>query len=44
MLHEVFNYGAAMGGTVRGAAVAAAAQHDHFDQVQIACAIGYVHG
>ena len=43
-MHVVFVYVAAMGGTARGAAVATAAQHDHFDQVQLACMIGHVHG
>ena len=36
LVHVVFVCGAAMGGVVRGAVVATAAQHDHFDYVQLA--------
>ena len=35
---------AAVGGIAMGAAATGAAQHDHFDQVHIACTIGYVRG
>ena len=43
-MYIVFVCVAAMVGIVRGAAVATTAQHDHFDQVQIACTAGHVHG
>ena len=44
MVHVVLVCIAAMGDTATGAAVATAAQHDHFDQVQLACMIGHVYG
>ena len=44
MVHVVFVCVAALGGIVRGAAVATTAQHDHFDQVLLACMVGHVHG
>ena len=41
---RLFDCVAAIGGIARGAAAAVAAQHDHFDQVQIACTAGHIHG
>ena len=43
MVHVVFICVAAIDGTAMGAAVAAAAMHDHFDQVQLASTVGNVH-
>ena len=31
-----------MGSTVSGTVAATAAQHDHFDQVQVACTVGHL--
>ena len=42
MVHVVFVCVAAMGGIVRNAVVSTTAQHDHFDQVQIACTVSHV--
>ena len=43
MLHIIVTYVATMGSMVRGAAAATTAQHDHFDQVQLACVVAHVH-
>ena len=40
-LNKLFSV-ASIRGIARGAAAAVAAQHDHFDQVQTACTIGYL--
>ena len=40
----MFDCAALIGGIARGAAAAVVAQHDHSDQVQIACIAGHVHG
>ena len=40
----MFDYVAAIGGIAMGATAAVAEQHDHFDQVQIACIAGHIHG
>ena len=34
----------AIGCIARGAAAVVAAQHDHFDQVQLVCTAGHIHG
>ena len=41
---RMFDWVATVGGIVMGAAAAVAAQHDHFNQVQIACMAGHIHG
>ena len=41
---RMFDCVALIGGIASGAAAAVAAQHDHFDQVQIACIAGHIHG
>ena len=41
---RVFDCVAAIGGIAIVAAAAVGAQHDHFDQVQIACTAGHIHG
>ena len=40
----MFDFVASIGGIASGAAAAVAAQHDHFDQVQIARIAGHIHG
>ena len=40
----MFDCVASIGGIARGAVAAVAAQHDHFDQVHIACTAGHIHG
>ena len=44
MLHVVLDCVVEIGCIARGAAVATAAQHDHFDQVQLACTVGHIYG
>ena len=41
---RIFDCIAVIGDIARGAAAAVAAQHDYFDQVQIACTAGHIHG
>ena len=41
---RMFDCVAVIGGIVMGAAAAVAAQHDHFDQVQLVYTAGHIHG
>ena len=41
---HMFDCAAAIGGIARGAAATVAAQYDHFDQVQLVCTAGHIHG
>ena len=41
---RMFDCVASIGAIARGAAAAVTSQHDHFDQDQIACIAGHIHG